>query len=75
MRVDAVPFWPSLFGVMALALALVENELFVKHNLMHILFVAIPVAVSLQTGRHRAAAVLAQDPWRSGPPAVEAQQA
>jgi exopolysaccharide production protein ExoQ len=45
LRRIQIPLWPSLFGVMVLALALVEYELFVKHNLYHILFVAIPVAV------------------------------
>jgi exopolysaccharide production protein ExoQ len=45
LRRIQIPLWPSLFGVMVLALALVEYELFVKHNLFHILFVAIPVAV------------------------------
>jgi exopolysaccharide production protein ExoQ len=45
LRRIQIALWPALFGVMALALALVEYELFVKHNLFHILFVAIPVAV------------------------------
>jgi exopolysaccharide production protein ExoQ len=44
-RTADVPLWPVLFGVLATALAVVEYELFVKHNLFHILLVAIPTAV------------------------------
>jgi len=44
-RTVDVALWPVLFGVLALALAVVEYELFVKHNLFHILLVALPTAV------------------------------
>jgi exopolysaccharide production protein ExoQ len=44
LRRIEIPLWPALFGAMTLALGLVEYELFVKHNLFHILFVAIAVA-------------------------------
>lgn len=47
---ERIALWPTLFGITALALAVVENELFVKHNLFHILLVAIPAAVLTSRG-------------------------
>jgi exopolysaccharide production protein ExoQ len=54
LRQGPVPPWPAVLGVVALGLALVEHELFVPHNLMQILFTAVPVAVL--TGATREAA-------------------
>lgn len=45
LRQGPVPTWPAVLGAVAFGLALVEHELFVPHNLMQILFTAVPVAV------------------------------
>lgn len=57
LQLDPAALWPALFGVIVFALAMVENELFVKHNLLYIVFLALPVAVFRQMDeRHPAPA-------------------
>jgi exopolysaccharide production protein ExoQ len=75
---EPAPLWPVLFGLIVLALSLVEAALFMKHSLTQILLIAIPVAVVTQAGR---APRYWLGPWAgvpgvpSGAHAVEAHQA
>lgn len=67
MRVDRAALWPALFGVSVGALAMVENELFVQHNLFHLLFLAIPVAVFRQVDQLRNGALAPAREQPAGP--------
>ena len=48
LRVDPLATWPTIYGAILLAVAIVEVEVFVQHKILHVLLVAIAIAASRQ---------------------------